>query len=393
MFVELPPPVHHVEPWGEPFERRLAALRGGRPRIAYFYESPDNSTFRYRVFNMIEAIGREWPDASAAYFSLADGAGLARVAETADILVICRARYSALIGDLVARIRRRGARVLFDVDDLVFDTRYVELMLHTLAQPVNEGAWDWWFAYTSRIGRTLALCDGAITTNEYLADRIRDVAPVDVRVVPNFMNPAQIAHSREIMDAKRRSGFRRDHALHIGYFSGSPTHVHDFAVATASLADILRRYPEVRLRMVGYLEVPPVLEPFAERLDRHAFTDYVNLQGLVGATEINIAPLQDNRFTNCKSELKFFEASAVGTVTCASPTYTFEKAVQPGENGYLAAAHRWSEVLGEIVDDLLDGGRRYREVAERTFEEATAHYSGPGQIAAIRRALMRGEGA
>ncbi|MBB3949428.1 glycosyltransferase [Aureimonas jatrophae] len=393
MFVDLPPPVHHVEPWGEPFDRRLATLRRGRPRIAYFYAEPDNSTFRYRVFNMIEAIDREWPDASAAYFTLADGEGLARVAETADILVICRARYSSLIGDLVARIRRRGARVLFDVDDLVFDTRYVELMLHTLAQPVNEPAWDWWFAYTARIGRTLALCDGAITTNAYLADRIRDVAPIDVRIVPNFMNPAQIAHSRSIMQAKRQSGFRRDHALHIGYFSGSPTHVHDFGVATASLADVLHRYPEVRLRMVGYLEVPPVLEPFAERLDRHAFTDYVNLQGLVGATEINIAPLQDNRFTNCKSELKFFEASAVGTVTCASPTYAFAQAIRSGENGYLARGYEWTDVLAQMVEDLIEGGQRYQEIAGRTFEEATAHYSGAGQIVSIRDAILRGDQA
>jgi len=35
--------------------------------------------------------------------------------------------------------------------------------------------------------------------------------------------------------------------------------------------------------------------------------------------EIVIAPLQENVFTNCKSELKYFEAAIVGTIPSYSP--------------------------------------------------------------------------
>ena len=41
-----------------------SALLAGSPRIAYYYAQPDTSTFRYRAFNMIEALGRAEPDAS-----------------------------------------------------------------------------------------------------------------------------------------------------------------------------------------------------------------------------------------------------------------------------------------------------------------------------------------
>ena len=54
-------------------------------------------------------------------------------------------------------------------------------------------------------------------------------------------------------------------------------------------------------------------------------------------------PLQYNAFTNCKSELKYFEAAVVGTQTIASPMFTYARAIRHGENGYLAQAHQWAD--------------------------------------------------
>ena len=62
-----------------------------------------------------------------------------------------------------------------------------------------------------------------------------------------------------------------------------------------------------------------------ERIEVCPLQDFVNLQRLIGEVEINIVPLQDNAFTNCKSELKYFEAAIVETVTVATPTYTFSR--------------------------------------------------------------------
>ncbi len=42
-----------------PFDERLSALIAVRRHIAYYYESPDTSTFRYRVLNMIEALAAD----------------------------------------------------------------------------------------------------------------------------------------------------------------------------------------------------------------------------------------------------------------------------------------------------------------------------------------------
>ena len=53
-------PLEYRDPWDADFDTRLQALAGRSRRIAYFYERPDTSTFRYRVFNMVQALAG-WP--------------------------------------------------------------------------------------------------------------------------------------------------------------------------------------------------------------------------------------------------------------------------------------------------------------------------------------------
>ena len=148
-------------------------LRSGSPRIAYYYTQPDTSTFRYRVFNMIEALRVAEPMASAAWFTAGDARGATEAVAQADLVVIGRALYSRHVAAVVTRARAAGRRVLFDVDDFVFDSRYTHLIMETLDQNPDDDGLQAWFGWIGRLGATLQLCDGAITTNEFLAERIR----------------------------------------------------------------------------------------------------------------------------------------------------------------------------------------------------------------------------
>ena len=64
--------------------------------------------------------------------------------------------------------------------------------------------------------------------------------------------------------------------------------------------------------------------------------------------DLNIVPLINNDFTNCKSELKFFEASIVGTLTCASPSNCFENCIQNGQTGFMCEEGDWYPTLEKI---------------------------------------------
>ncbi len=384
MFLADTPEVAYADPWAGTFEQRVAEFSRGSRRVAYFYERPDSSTFRYRVYNMIQSLQTSANNISASYFSLGDIERLDPVFRMADTLVICRSRYSARLNHLITRAKDRGCRVLFDVDDLVFDPDYVHLVLDTLDSRVSDQDLDMWFASVGRLGATLRLCDGVIVTNAYLAERVRRYADRETHVIPNFLNREQVTLSEQIFERKRKSGFQRSAQIHVGYFSGTPTHNKDFEIVAGAVARLMERDPRVVLRVVGYLELKAQLSAFSSRIEFHPLQDFLNLQRLIGATEINIVPLQDNVFTNCKSELKYFEAGIVGTVTIASPTFTYRSAINDGKNGFLANTQDWDEKLSLLLDMMDD----YPAVAERAFEHSERCYSWANQIKLIERAVV-----
>lgn len=385
MFFINEPTARYLDPWNASFDARLMSLSRGARRVAYFYETPDNSTFRYRVYNMIEVLLHPGNGISAAYFCGNEVDRLREVVEMADVLVICRARYTDKLNRVVTHARNKGKRVYFDIDDLVFDLEYVHLILETLDQDLTHpGAWDHWFAYVGRLGATLRLCDAVITTNDYLAAQIRDYAHKPTHVIPNFLNQRQLEISRRIYQEKVKRGFERTEKIHLGYFSGTPTHNRDFEIVTSALARLLDEDPRIMIRVVGFMDLGPSLQRHASRIEFYGLHDFVNLQRLLGFVEVNLIPLQDNTFTNCKSELKYFEAAIVGTLSVASPVYSYARAIRDGDNGYLATTTEWLDKLMSIAY-LMDA---YPAMAARAFQDAEMKYAWCNQKTLIEETLF-----
>ena len=357
---------HYVHPWeAQPLEDRLAALEDDLPRVAWLYERPDTSTFRYRVFNMVECLQHENPRrVAASWFTTSEIDSLISRLPQIDVLVLARVRYDSQVAKLVAMARAQQVAVLFDCDDLVFDCRFVHLVLDTLDQDTGSAAnLDGWFAYCGRLESVARLCDGGIATNDFLAARMADVVRGPVHVVPNSLNRLQQRTSDMLLEAKAARDFRGDGTIGIGYFSGSPTHNRDFAVVAPALVRLLDADPDVRVRIVGFMDSLGPLAGHADRVERLPLQDWINLQRLIAEVEINIAPLQDNIFTNCKSELKFFEAAAVGTWTVATPTAAFEAAITSPDVGRLARADEWDDALASAVT-LARSQARYASLAQ-----------------------------
>lgn len=386
MFFVDQPHIEFREPWNLPFPIRFASLCSGTTRVAYFYEGPDTSTFRYRAFNMVEVLRVQGRGIGAAYFFKSDAEHFRRIVDNCDVLVVCRMRYDGDLNEVITRARQQGKRVLFDVDDLVFDTDFVHLVLKTLDQDfAHPGVWDHWFAYMSRIGAAMKMCDAAITTNSYLAQRIEAFSGLAVSVVPNFMNALQLGVSDRIFEQKASRGFGRTGDIHLGYFSGTPTHNHDFSMLANGVAGVMAEDPRVRLLVVGFLEFKGALGDFQDRITVYPLHDFVNLQRLMSLVEVNVVPLMDNGFTNCKSELKYFEAAAVGTVTVATPIHSYAKAITDGDNGFLSNSTQWEAKIKSAIA-LIESG--YAGTAMRAREHALARYAWYNQLNTLEQALF-----
>jgi len=369
----LLPAVAYADPWTASYEERRASLTRGHRRVAYLYETPDAATFRYRVYNMIQALREGAGDIAASYFT---GDELDRVTTTidmTDVLVVCRFRHTGRLEALITRARRRGIRIIFDIDDLVFDPDFLPLLVETMNQEGYPNAWRYWQDYIERMGKTLRLCDDVITTNYYLASRIMEFGKKPAYVIPNFLNKEQIAISHRIWQAKNNCLYPHSGPVYLGYFSGTPTHQKDFSLVSDTLASLCNKYPNINLVIVGSLEPSGVIMNYHSRMIFYPLQDFINLQRFIGMVDVNLVPLRNNPINNSKSELKYFEAGIVGTVTVASPSFAYAGAVRDGENGLLADATEWNDKLQTIIDSEALRRRMAKQARADTEERYTWH--------------------
>ena len=391
MYTATIPAIDYHAPWELGFDERMAMMMRGSPRAAYFYTVPDTSTFRYRAYNVAQSLtARNGAlGASASWFTGDDLDRMGRVLDNCDVLVICRnALYTDQIARLAAAARARNRPVLFDTDDLVFDPAHVHLIVHTLGLNMHDpGVWDYWFAYAGRVGATFALCDGALVTNATLASHARAWSGKPARIIPNYLNREQQDISDQIWNAKAASDRARDGRMHLAYFSGSPSHVRDLEIVTDAIARLMDEDPSIWLRMVGYTAPDSELARHARRIESLPLLDFMNLQREIGAVEVNLVPLQENMFTHCKSELKWFEAAVAGAVTVASPTDAYRGVIRQGQNGWLADSQEWETILRTVVSE---GEEQRASIASRAREEARERYGWDRQTAIIEAALFDG---
>jgi len=390
MYLHLGEPIDYKAPWQIDLTTRLSWLTKNDIHVAYFYEQEDTSTFRYRVFNMIEALNSDKNcPVSATWFTRFDLQAKLSQIDPADILVICRTRYDHNVARLVEYARSRKVPVIFDVDDLVVEPDLVHLIIHTMnIVTPEEHVWDYWYAYTGRLRATMQLCDGVITSTPFLAEQIGHIQPqLPSAVIPNYLNRVQTDISDYVVALKEAHKYARDGLITIGYFSGSPSHNADLLVASPALAEVMRAYPNVRLRIIGFADSNNYLQPYAERIDLIPLQDYLNLQRLTAECEFSIAPLRLNLFTMCKSELKYFEPAIAGCPVIASPSAAFNAAIQDGKTGFLAEEHEWAEKLETLVQASQRQSDTYMELVSRIRSDSRSRYGWRTQSANILRAF------
>src|SRR5574344_2137514 len=94
------------------------------------------------------------------------------------------------------------------------------------------------------------------------------------------------------------------------YFSGTASHVNDFKLISPEIKMLLEDFKDMKLLIVGFMEFPAYMNQLINegKIIYKSLVDFLELQRLIAEVDVNIVPLIENTFTNCKSELKFFEA-------------------------------------------------------------------------------------
>jgi glycosyltransferase involved in cell wall biosynthesis/SAM-dependent methyltransferase len=386
VFLVPPPPVEAL-PAAEPAPvlQAVKPVTGGKTRLIYISGERDTPGHTYRVERFVATaleLGHEAGAMTAHEIPARRGE-----IERATVLVLWRTPWSATLGDAVTTAWHAGARIVFDVDDLMIDPGFARIDIidgirsNSLTEEQVSG-------HYATIRESMLKSDVCFTTTEELAIHMRGSGK-RTHVLPNGFDQALHATARRA----RRNWLRTkaDSLIRIGYAGGSRTHQRDFGCAVEAIARLLHENADCRLVLFQTpdgqtplvdVEEYPALAGLADRIEWRSLQPMADLPNELARFDINIAPLEfNNPFCEAKSELKFWEAALVEVPTVASPTGPYRRAIVHNKTGFLAAsADDWYVQLKRLASDA---GLR-QAIARQAYHSALANF-GP-----IQRALSFG---
>lgn len=339
----------------------------------------DGESKRYRVYNVADAL--QGMGVRTLVLSDAQLPEMLARGVKARSVVLFRAAWSDELGRFIEAARAAGARVFFDVDDLVFEPESIDnVRVVQTFKPAERAAY---LDGVQRYRRTLLACDAAICPTEFLRQRIEALGK-PAHVLVNTVNRRQ----RELAKRLSRRQWSQGMPVRIGYFSGSNTHQVDFRACEPALLRIMEAHPEVRFVLVGILDLGPAWTRFSARVERVPFQPYEQMMETLASVDINLAPLEvGNPYCESKSQLKVFEAGLVGVPTVASRTRSFADAVEHGVDGFLATSEsEWFDSLEALVKDA----ERRHTVGEQAKHRALSQFSQEALAPVARETLVGG---
>ncbi|MBR0285172.1 MAG: glycosyltransferase [Selenomonadaceae bacterium] len=184
-------------------------------------------------------------------------------------------------------------------------------------------------------------------STEPLAEEIREFNP-EVRVFRNHL---------EMLPALPAEKAAQDR-WPVTIFFGALNREEEWQDIMPVLNQVAARYGDrLKFRVLAdkqfYQALQTTQKEFIGRQDFYdgGFVPYPVYVDVLQSADISLLPLQDTVFNRGKSDLKFVESAAAGTVAIASPT-VYEKTVEDGKTGFIYRdARQFREILLKLVED------------------------------------------
>jgi glycosyltransferase involved in cell wall biosynthesis len=191
-------------------------------------------------------------------------------------------------------------------------------------------------------------CELITVSTTALAELVRSKLPTETAIWPNAVD----GESQQLATLFEDKPLPAEEATVIAYMSGSRAHDRDFDSIAPVLASLLTEHDYLQLMLVGYVQPPACLQPFEKRIERIPFGSYHEYFAAIARAQIVVVPLLVDGFNECKSAIRYFEASLLGRPTVASRVGQFREVISDGVTGFLVDGEaQWHEALTTLVDD------------------------------------------
>lgn len=327
-------------------KRYLDLFNSEKKNVIYIKDVFDNSTFRYRTYNVMESMKNN-KKYHVTCFLVTELYSIYNLIEKLDLVILQRAKWSFELESFIRVLKQNNKKIIYDMDDLIYHTKYVPKYLNSIGD-YREFSIDAFFALAKRYELVASISDGFIVTTNALYKNIKKDFGKPTWILPNFLNQEQEDESERIVGLKKNNYL--DDKFIIGYFSGSNSHQRDLEIIESAIVRLIGKYDNIYLKIVGFMNLSENFKKLKEegKLIFDKFVPYQELQYKIGSVDLNVIPLQKHEFNNCKSELKYFEASIVDTISCATDNEVYRDIIIDGEDGFLCNEMDWYEKIEYI---------------------------------------------
>lgn len=326
--------------------------------------SPDilSQVYRYRITHEIEQLNAGYLTTSLYYYENLDP----HIVRNFRVIIFSRCPWTEKVDKAISLAKSLNKAILFEIDDLVFDTKYTNLIpyIQKNLSPSEKLIYD---NGVINMGKTLKLCEGAITTTKIIAKELKKYVP-KVFINYNVPNEEMWKLSIEALESKK---INNDDII-IGYFSGSITHNYDFEMIKPVIIKILQNFKNVKLFILGFLDLSDDLKDLSSQIIRKSYINWKELPKIMSNIHINIAPLENYFFNSAKSEIKWVEAALVKVPTIASNIGVFKDVIINKKTGILCTTNEdWYNEL----QNLITNQNLRKNIAENAFNICKEKYN------------------
>lgn len=225
--------------------------------------------------------------------------------------------------------------------------------------------------------KMLQMADAVTCSTQGVADAIKkELTPRRIEVFPNLMR----------LDHYEQVELKEDPDKVKILWQGGIAHYEDWFPLREALGNITRKYPEVHWLIWG------AIFPWAKELipaDRYTFYDWCpyqeyKLRLAMKGHDISLAPLQSHVFNDCRSAIKFYEASVLKkpAASLCQNTGPYKQEVIDGETGLLFDGPEDFEVkLSLLIEDSKERRRLASNAKDWVAENRNAMKEVPKQVA------------
>jgi glycosyltransferase involved in cell wall biosynthesis len=266
---------------------------------------------------------------------------------------------------LIAKARRSGTRIVYEMDDHIFCPNLPELISDSEVDQLDEQS----YKLTQAHSKILALADYLTCPTQPLAAALRELGcSAKVCVIPTALD-FDLARWNSCLFSSQ--GITK--SLNIGWSGGSRVG-RDLEIMVHDLVKIVRQYPNVTVVIAGSMKYSRLFSEIpAKQLRLLEWVEYNRYPALLSMFDLALIPMQDHAYNRCKSSLKVIDYGAVGVPSICSPVAPFNDFPKIASTPVFARDGEWYTRIEEFLHVKAAGEACSEQLARSTRQEYGLH--------------------